>query len=351
MNLGGAPLMSPNCWDAIEGEVRRRDSCRYLEWGSGNSTLALLRAALEVDAERRLEINSIESDSRFAGALIDAIALTFREGDMDGQVSVEPLGYPKPSLRAVLGCDSAVARYEAKFLETLWLTRNDEFWKLSEQPRRAERGALGAVRRRMATARCSLAYRLEQARALVSPGPRPTPIPAGSAQHPAIDHLASPSVVTFETSTVLVRLHVAPRMSNLVWRQGPILDGTFKEFAAYVSVPLLGTFDVVLVDGRARTSCLKRVWYDQLLTPGGVLFVHDAHRPALQEALRLFGTWSFVRGQRAAPGGGGPSPPQVRSGTELDRGETTFDRELFFYGAPERRPDLESRFAFSDVSS
>ena len=45
--LNGTPMMSSNCWRAIEEAVLKRPRCRYLEWGSGNSTIAMLRLALE----------------------------------------------------------------------------------------------------------------------------------------------------------------------------------------------------------------------------------------------------------------------------------------------------------------
>src|SRR5439155_2494579 len=149
---------------------------------------------------------------------------------------------------------------------------------------------------------------------------------------------------TFDTEPVRLQYLVIPRLRNRLWREGPILDGLYEEFADYVSAPLEGRFDVVLVDGRARTSCLKRVHHDNLLAPGGVLFLHDAHRPSQQEALQLFSTWSYVRGTRStsddtsrgeAPGGEErPTPPLVRSGASMQHVETVFDRELYFYEAP-----------------
>ena len=128
MKFDGIPLMSPNCWRAIEDAVAARAPCRYLEWGSGNSTIALLRAALENRGGPRLELHSIESDLGFARSLFDAIAETFQRASVDGLVRVEPLCYPKPSLLEALGSDPAVARYEAQFLKVLWHTRNDRFW-------------------------------------------------------------------------------------------------------------------------------------------------------------------------------------------------------------------------------
>ena len=47
-SLNGVPMMSSNCWRAIEEAVLNRPRCRYLEWGSGNSTIVMLRLVLEL---------------------------------------------------------------------------------------------------------------------------------------------------------------------------------------------------------------------------------------------------------------------------------------------------------------
>ena len=133
--------MSPNCWRAIEDAVAARAPCRYLEWGSGNSTIALLRAALENRGGPRLELHSIESDLGFARSMFDAIAETLQMASVDGLVRVEPLRYPKPSLLEALGSDPAVARYEAQFLKVLWHTRNDGFWSTTRTSSRRSRSA------------------------------------------------------------------------------------------------------------------------------------------------------------------------------------------------------------------
>jgi predicted O-methyltransferase YrrM len=58
--------------------------------------------------------------------------------------------------------------------------------------------------------------------------------------------------------------------------------------ADYVARPgtVQTSYDFILVDGRARNACIK-AGYD-LLTPGGVLVVHDAQRPEYRETLESF---------------------------------------------------------------
>ncbi|MGQ9583426.1 MAG: hypothetical protein ACUVV6_07945 [Thermoplasmatota archaeon] len=55
-------------------------------------------------------------------------------------------------------------------------------------------------------------------------------------------------------------------------------DGTFEELRDYILFPeTLGLrFDLILIDGRARNECLTRA--GRLLSPSGVLALHDANR-------------------------------------------------------------------------
>lgn len=64
--------------------------------------------------------------------------------------------------------------------------------------------------------------------------------------------------------------------------------------SAYVGFPrTLGlSFDLVLVDGRARCFCMREGF--GLLRPGGVLVLHDAQRTQYHEALRSLGKAIFL---------------------------------------------------------
>lgn len=61
-------------------------------------------------------------------------------------------------------------------------------------------------------------------------------------------------------------------------------DGTYDEFKNYIESPLdKGVFDIILIDGRARTSCAsvcKTISHSDTL-----IFIHDFQRPEYQEAL------------------------------------------------------------------
>ena len=90
--------------------------------------------------------------------------------------------------------------------------------------------------------------------------------------------------------------HVAPDVPPHSYKVPPrktmpwILRGETDPvvMASYVAFPAtLGmTFHLVLVDGRARTFCMRAAW--DLLEPGGVLLLHDAQRPEYRSTLESF---------------------------------------------------------------
>ncbi len=64
-------------------------------------------------------------------------------------------------------------------------------------------------------------------------------------------------------------------------------DGDLKEFRNYVKFPAqYGAFDFILVDGRAREACLLEA--SSLLSPHGVVVLHDANRDWLYKHQSLF---------------------------------------------------------------
>lgn len=91
---------------------------------------------------------------------------------------------------------------------------------------------------------------------------------------------------------IRVRIHAVPPESE-DWSTRD-KDGTYSDFRTYVDYPeKFGPYDFILVDGRARESCLEKA--HGLLAPGGVAVLHDANR-------------SF----RRAPGGVFPSEAEFR---------------------------------------
>lgn len=79
-------------------------------------------------------------------------------------------------------------------------------------------------------------------------------------------------------------------------------DGTYDDFREYVEYPgQFGTFDFILVDGRARDACLRRA--RELLAPRGVVVMHDANRHFLRAAWDLYPHQLLFQDYRTYSGG------------------------------------------------
>jgi predicted O-methyltransferase YrrM len=53
------------------------------------------------------------------------------------------------------------------------------------------------------------------------------------------------------------------------------------------------TFDVALVDGRARTHCLRKAF--RLVRPGGVVILHDAQREEYHATVEALGGGLYLQ--------------------------------------------------------
>lgn len=344
--LDGTPMMSPNCWRAIEEAVLNRPRCRYLEWGSGNSTIAMLRLALETPSLHDSRLCSVEHDPGFASTLVSLLAQTFSDAAVEVVISIGPILRSKPSVAEALRRDPGISRYEARFVQALWDTGSDRFWITAAEPNAAHHQRLAMLHRRLIRFQGSAALRWEQIRRVLDSDATSEPVTILDTTQRSLPHVTSPTLLTFDSEQVRLEYFVTPQVRNRLSRPGFILDGLYQEFPDYVTAPLRGQFDVVLVDGRARTSCVKRARHDDLLAPGGTLFIHDAHRPSYHEAFQEFRTWSFVRGcGMSKPGVVGtednrtsepPQPPAiVRSGNSTSAVEWVNDHELFYFKAPD----------------
>ena len=72
--------------------------------------------------------------------------------------------------------------------------------------------------------------------------------------------------------------------SNLPYIEG-IVDGDFETFKDYVLYPKKynKTFDIIIVDGRARVDCMAIGW--DLLDKDGIMILHDAQRVQYQRGI------------------------------------------------------------------
>ncbi len=66
-------------------------------------------------------------------------------------------------------------------------------------------------------------------------------------------------------------------------------DFTFKRYCSFIDY-FPCCFDVIMVDGRARPSCLKHAAVK--LAPGGLLILDNSERPRYQGMCSLFTGWS-----------------------------------------------------------
>jgi hypothetical protein len=81
-----------------------------------------------------------------------------------------------------------------------------------------------------------------------------------------------------------------PQQVNLVHvaaNQEPFVepDGAYEDFKNYIEHPM-GSFDFILIDGRARTHCLKKA--HSLLSDKGLIVLHDANRKSYLENTSMF---------------------------------------------------------------
>ena len=307
----------------------------------------MLRLALKTPSLHGAVLSSVEHDPEFASTLLSLLTQTFSDAATEVVISIGPIPKSKPSVVEALRRDPGISRYEARFVQTLWDTYNHRFWITAAKPNAAHHQRLAMLHRRLIRLQGSAALRWERIRRALDSDARSEPFTILDTTHGrSLPREISPSLITFDSEQVRLEYLVTPQLRNRLSRPGFILDGLYQEFADYVTAPLHGPFDVILVDGRARTSCVKRAKHDNLLAPGGTLFIHNAHRPSYHEAFQEFGTWSFVRGCRTSkPGVVGtdanltsepPQPPAaVRSGNSTTAAEWVNDHELFYFEAPD----------------
>jgi len=101
-------------------------------------------------------------------------------------------------------------------------------------------------------------------------------------------------------------------------------DGTAAEFANYLDAGAAdGPYDFIFIDGRARAACVTRAF--DLLTPAGIVVLHDANRDAYLDACTRYPKQLLFRDGRR--GGRRPAGGVWLGGKERDPA-TLIDLEL-----------------------
>lgn len=81
-----------------------------------------------------------------------------------------------------------------------------------------------------------------------------------------------------------------------------INDGSYGDFKDYIEYPLdKGPFDYIVIDGRARSECLKKSF--DIIADDGVVVIHDANRKDYHEHFDLFSHRFLLTDTRPRSGG------------------------------------------------
>jgi predicted O-methyltransferase YrrM len=104
-------------------------------------------------------------------------------------------------------------------------------------------------------------------------------------------------------------------------------DGSYDDFKSYIEYPN-GSFDFILIDGRARTHCLKKA-YD-LISETGLIMLHDANRDSYLENTSMFNNQYLFTDHRKTFGGIwlGSKSKQINSFLDLRLHQNLWDKHF-----------------------
>lgn len=341
------PLMSENCWETVVAALHRGRDLRCLEWGSGNSTLAAAQLMLESGSDGRSELVSVEHDHAYYLDVLQQMVDLARE--LGRQGTIEIAVSPPVSWVEWRRAHRRSKDLECHVLKWLWLSGNKSYLPAGKELPDFSFGLRRTFHRGRSLARAELAFLLEGWRSLVARDPDPVPARIVLDSGQPFSSTGAIGIVPRRVRTTLIldrcriHYHCLPPLKNFLSGRQTILDGLYIEFFSYVDLALTGTFDVILIDGRARTSCIRRVHEDSLLSPGGIMFVHDADRVHHHEGYQLFDRYEFVTGSNVKLDGSVLYPragvvlPLVASGDRIAELRVRNDRELFLYRRAEDR--------------
>jgi len=359
--LNGVPKVSANCWKSILAAVTERSQgeipVRYLEWGAGNSTVSILKHSLEQHLP--VELTSVEHATPFfpylTGSLIDVLV----EQGTGFAMEWRPLKGPHLNISEVgrVLRERRDRESHLLFWEVLSGNKRIQFVDSYEPdfrfaPIRMAKQlvkmalvettfwwwCIKGLLRRMAVKNPKLnsgvvdRYSFGEARSFNG-------VLNGRSKEFFDWFLKNPEPgqLLLKSKSTELRIWHLPELRSCMWDRGLLFDGRWTQLPDYVSVPLDGHFDVIFVDGRARVSVVKRVSDDDLVAPGGFLFVHDAFRTELTEGFsRMGSTFSYIDGSNVTIGETlrvrkNFGPPLVRSGDSLNNFNWRISQEMFVF--------------------
>jgi hypothetical protein len=286
--IDSIPIMSVNVWQVINDTFldtlrTMSNDYRILEWGSGGSTLAIIRSGFE--AGRKFSMVSIEHDEKWYNSMIETVIQTVKERMPEAELSTTPLTKtftlppPKDLLHKV-----RILENDANFIYAV--TDNPHIKK--------SRGYASATSGHTCFLCWSLMKMYLRARFTVL-----LPLLVEAIIHRYLKGWRpqrSGCVTTIRGEKFEFFLFFVPAEAPLL-RPTCTYDGLLIEFYRYVTLPLPhNQYDIILVDGRSRASCLKRIFFEKILAKGGTLFCHDAYRHAYWDAFQLFQNPIFIHG-------------------------------------------------------
>lgn len=358
--LDGSPMMSANCWNtilaAVDTQIARNTSERttVLEWGAGNSTISLIRKGLTKKSNMKLV--SVEHETSFFHWLAESAIAELVEGNSGDGVTVTwtPLAGPRVPLaqmskmvRRHRSLESAPINLQI-ILNSKRLAFVEELTpNFSIAPFRLLRGLV-----KLSLLKLNYAYWVVRGilgalfHGKASYGLHALGVSLVSLQGKDIEkgvfftHFEknpAPGCLVLKKDELEIVLWHLPVNHSPFWDTTMVLEGSVNQLVDYVEVPLQEQYDVIFIDGRARTPCIKRVHMDTLLKTGGWLFVHDAFRIEMLEGFRLFakppsfilGSNITLNGQKRCAEGWGM--PLVTIGGGIDELEQKITQELFVF--------------------
>lgn len=355
--LDGSPMISDNCWktmlDSMREQAKSKGRIHALEWGAGNSTIAVTKLANELP--QGIDFTSIEHETVFFPVLAESVIKELQKipSDQPLHCSWHELAGPIISF-SELGSvlkenrqrESTILRWQIlsnnkrlEFIENAKPNFRPSFFLIAKQFVKLTlikanyiawigRGLLRSVKKQKDK---DERYDLKKTPWNQTGGASPEAFFSYFTRTP------KPGCIVIERGNIRISLWHLPVLSGPFWKNGVLLDGTFSQLPDYINAPFSAAFDWIFIDGRARVSCIKRVAQDKLLAAGGWLFVHDAFRAEMVDGFRLLTkTCSFIDGSNRASNGQircatDSGQPLIKTGPTLESLQEKVLQELFVY--------------------
>ncbi len=354
--LDGSPYVSANCWEvvlkAVEQQAKSEKTVRYLEWGSGNSTISLVKTGLNLGAD--FEFVSIEHETAFfpwlAESVLDALGSYKSKTKISWQILKGPI-ISWPQLKEVLVEKRTL---KSAFLNWQILLGNKRLQYVDGFEPKFDFSFFKFIKQAVKLVLVELSYwiwlikglsrGLRTKTSLVKRYELSSPIFTMEREEikkkkffEYFKKKPTAGCLKIQSDNLNIELWHLPEIRTIFWNRGLLLDGSPVQLPDYVGIPLEGKFDIIFVDGRARVSCIKRVYRDKLLKQRGWLFVHDAFRIEMAEGFKLFSnSFKFIRGSNVMLNGQKRAyeefgPPLIQAGDTVEALKPEIMQELFVY--------------------